>query len=262
MEYNIYELLWMFLIYAFLGWCVEVIYHALECGDFNNRGFLNGPVCPIYGVGATVVIAVLTRVDNLFLMFLLSMILTSFLELVTGFALKKIYHTSWWDYSDEPFNLGGYICLKFSILWGLACVGVTEIVHPLIMNVVDIIPQFLGIILLIGLLCIFVADIIVTVTAMNSLTKRMRLLDEMAHSIRRVSDGIGENLYETVEKAEQRKEEFKESDEAKKLKERYDELMAEKKILQNRIIKAFPKMKHLRYGEQLDGLKEKMKNKH
>ena len=259
MEYGIYELLWMFLIYAFLGWCVEVIYHALECGDFNNRGFLNGTVCPIYGVGATVVITVLMRVDNLFLMFLLSMILTSFLELVTGFALKKIYNTSWWDYSDEPFNLGGYICLKFSILWGLACVGVTEIVHPLIMDVVYIIPRFLGNILLIGLLCVFIADIIVTVTAMNSLTKRMKLLDEIAHSIRRVSDNIGEGLYERVEKAEQKKEEFKESDEAKALKKRYDELIAEKKILQNRIIKAFPKMKHLRYGEQLEGLKAKLK---
>ncbi len=261
MIYTIYELLWMFLIYAFLGWCAEVAYHAVEVGDFANRGFLNGPVCPIYGVGATLVIAVLTRVDNVFAMFIASMLLTSLLELITGFTLKKIYHTSWWDYSDKPFNIGGYICLEFSIIWGFACVGVMEILHPIIMNAIHFIPETLGTILLAALFGIFIADIIVTVLAMRNLTRRVKLLDETAASIRRVSDGIGENLYEKVSDLEKRKDAFEKSERAAELRRRYDEMINERHILEERIIKAFPKMKSLTHGEQFDRLRERTKKK-
>ncbi len=261
MVYTFYELLWMFLIYAFFGWCLEVMYHTVETGEFANRGFLNGPVCPIYGVGATLVIAVLSRVDNIFAMFILSMLLTSVLELITGFALKKIYHTSWWDYSDKPFNLGGYICLEFSILWGLACVGVMEIVHPLIMDFIHIIPNLIGKIMLGALFGVFAADVVVTVTAMQHLTRRVRLLDETAASIRRVSDGIGENLHETVSDLEKRRDEFAKSGRAEELRRKYDALINESHILERRIIKAFPKMKSLNHGEQFENLKQKVKNK-
>lgn len=261
MIYTVYELLWMFLIYAFLGWCAEVIFHAVEIGDFANRGFLNGPICPIYGVGATLVISVLARVDNAAAMFFVSMALTSVLELVTGFALKKIYHTSWWDYSDKPFNLGGYICLEFSILWGFACVGVMKILHPLTMDFIHIIPPFVGKLLLIGLYGVFIADIIVTVMAMRNLTKRIKLLADTAASIRRVSDGIGENLYEKVSDFEKKKSEFEKSETAEELKKRYEAMINEKHILQDRILKAFPKMKSASHGEQLEKLKAKTKRK-
>ena len=115
--YSIYELLWLFFIYAFFGWCIEVVFCGLNEGHFINRGFLNGPVCPIYGVGGVIVVLCLTPIkDNIFLLFVGSALLTSILELITGFALDKIFHARWWDYTDMPFNIGGYICLKFSIL--------------------------------------------------------------------------------------------------------------------------------------------------
>lgn len=262
MEYTIYELAWMFLIYAFLGWCAEVIFHTVTVGDFSNRGFLNGPVCPIYGVGATVVIAILTRVDNTIVMFFVSMALTSLLELVTGFVLKKIYHTSWWDYSDKPFNIGGYVCLEFSILWGFACVGVMKILHPVVMDFVHIIPDFLGLILLIFLFAVFAADIVVTVLAMNKLIERMKHLDELARAIHHVSDEIGEELHEKVTGLEKRHEEFEQSEKARQLRVKYEELAENKNILQRRILKAFPKMKSQRYQEQLEKLRERAgKNK-
>lgn len=128
-----YDLLWYFTIYSFLGWCSEVIFATVTTGKFVNRGFLNGPVCPIYGFGMSLVLLVLLPFsDNIPLLFIGGALLTSAIELVGGWALKKFFHTTWWDYSDQPFNLGGYICLKFSILWGLCVVVVIRIVHTAI----------------------------------------------------------------------------------------------------------------------------------
>lgn len=116
-----YELLWYFAIYSFLGWCMEVVFCTVRTGKLVNRGFLNGPVCPIYGFGMVIVLAVLGRFsDNVALLFFGGMALTSALELAGGWALKRFFHTTWWDYSDKPMNLGGYICLQFSLAWGCA----------------------------------------------------------------------------------------------------------------------------------------------
>ena len=118
MPQNFYEVLWIFIIYAFIGWCAEVSYAAVNRGIFVNRGFLNGPYCPIYGCGVVIVVTVLMPLkDNLFLLFVGSVVLTSVLEYITGFLLEKVFHNKWWDYSNLPFNLHGYICLKFSIYW-------------------------------------------------------------------------------------------------------------------------------------------------
>ena len=118
--FSVYQLLWYFFIYAVLGWCVEVIFCTATTGQWVNRGFLNGPLCPIYGFGMVIVLLCLTPLQgSLPLLFLGSFLLTSALELVTGFVLKKAFHTTWWDYSDQPFNLGGYVCLGFSLAWGL-----------------------------------------------------------------------------------------------------------------------------------------------
>lgn len=116
----VYNYLWYFVIFSFLGWCMEVAYHTVCCGDFSNRGFLNGPVCPIYGVGAVSVIACLRPVeDSMVLLFIFATVITSVLEFITGYVLEKIFHTKWWDYSNTPFNIMGYICLKFSLCWGI-----------------------------------------------------------------------------------------------------------------------------------------------
>ena len=117
--FTLEETLWLFLIYAFLGWCTEVAFAAVTRGKFVNRGMANGPICPIYGFGVLAVLFCLQPFrGNFFLLFLGSVVVTSLLELVTGWALEKFFHDKWWDYSNEPFNIKGYICLRFSILWG------------------------------------------------------------------------------------------------------------------------------------------------
>ena len=147
MPQNFYELVWIFIIYAFIGWCTEVSYAALDRGIFVNRGFLNGPYCPIYGCGVVIVVAALTPLkDNLLILFAGSFLLTSILEYITGFILEKVFHNKWWDYSNKPFNLHGYICLKFSIYWGLACTFIMDVIHPIIYKGITMIPHILGVV--------------------------------------------------------------------------------------------------------------------
>ncbi|MCF0113726.1 MAG: putative ABC transporter permease, partial [Erysipelotrichaceae bacterium] len=164
MPQNFYELTWIFIIYAFFGWCTEVAYQTVNRGIFVNRGFLNGPYCPIYGCGVSLVVCVLTPLkDNLLILFAGSLLLTSAIEFLTGFVLEKVFHNKWWDYSNVPFNIKGYVCLKFSIYWGLACMMVMLIVHPIIYGFILVIPHILGILLISIAMIGFTVDFIVTV---------------------------------------------------------------------------------------------------
>lgn len=265
--YSIFEILCLFLIYACMGWCLEVAYAALETGKFVNRGFLNGPVCPIYGVGAVTVILCLTPLnENVFLLFAGAAILTSVLELLTGFTLDRLFKTRWWDYSDVPFNLGGYICLKFSIVWGLVCIALIRGIHPFVYGLVHSIFKdgcIIAAVILLFLLAVFAADIAVTFVTVNKLAKRVKLMDEIAARIHHISDELGEHIYEGVAAAVNIAEEHKEKrdKEIAELKEKYAKLSEEKSIFQKRILKAFPKMRSGKYGEHFEKLREKIKKR-
>lgn len=214
MPQNFYELVWIFIIYAFIGWCTEVSYAALDRGIFVNRGFLNGPYCPIYGCGVVIVVAALTPLkDNLLILFAGSFLLTSILEYITGFILEKVFHNKWWDYSNKPFNLHGYVCLKFSIYWGLACTFIMDVIHPIIYKGITMIPHILGVVLLCIIMSAFAVDCGVTVTTILKFNKRLKVMDEMAAKIHKLSDEIGENIYENVTTAVERSEEFQETHE-------------------------------------------------
>ena len=190
-----YLTLWIFFVYAFLGWCSEVSYAALHTGKFVNRGFLNGPVCPIYGVGVLVVLWVLEPLENnILLLFLGSVVLTSLLEWLTGFVLEKLFHQRWWDYSGEPFNLGGYICLRFSVAWGLACLFVLKIIHPSILWGIQMVPHTLGCILLGIFVAVMAVDLAATVRTIARMNRQLSQLDELAARIKEVSNDLGEHL--------------------------------------------------------------------
>ena len=201
----LYRLLWIFFIYAFLGWCTEVSYAALVTGTFVNRGFLNGPVCPIYGFGVVIVLTCLTPLaGSLPLLFLGSVVLTSALEWLTGFALEKLFHQRWWDYSDEPFNLSGYICLRFAIAWGFACMFVVKLLHPTVLLFIRIVPQVLGVVLLALMGAVMAVDLAATVSTIIKLNRRLEQIDELAAKIREASNEFGENLADRVLDAAER----------------------------------------------------------
>ena len=207
----LYGLFWIFFLYAFLGWCTEVSYAALVTGTFVNRGFLNGPVCPVYGFGAVIVLNCLTPLaDNLLLLFLGSVALTSALEWFTGFVLEKLFHQRWWDYSDEPFNLSGYVCLRFSIAWGFACMFVVKLLHPTILLFIRLIPKPLGVVLLFVLGAGMAVDLTATVSTIVKLNRRLAQIDELAAKIKEASNEFGENLADRVLDAAERGADWKE----------------------------------------------------
>ena len=146
--------------------------------------------------------------ENLLILFAGSFLLTSVLEYITGYILEKVFHNKWWDYSDKPFNIKGYVCLKFSIYWGLACTFIMDIIHPIIYAAIRFIPFVLGVVLLSIIMCVFAADCIITVTTILKFNKRLKVMDEMAASIHRLSDEIGENIYENVTDVIEKSEKF------------------------------------------------------
>lgn len=182
---TIYNILWYFFIYAFLGWCLEVCFCSIQTGSFVNRGFLNGPVCPIYGFGMLIAGSSLAPVrDNLILLFFGGMVLASALELVGGWALKKLFHTTWWDYSDEPLNIGGYICLKFSLAWGVCVTFAVRVLHPAVAALVDHIPHVLGVVLCAVFCVLIVIDIAATVASILRLEKALGRISAVAARMR------------------------------------------------------------------------------
>ena len=105
----------------------------MKTGKFVNRGFLNGPLCPIYGVGVVLVVLLLMPIhQNLVFLYVASTVLVTVLEGFTGFFMDKIFHHKWWDYTDQPLNIGGYVCLPFSLVWGVCCVLIVRVIHPVV----------------------------------------------------------------------------------------------------------------------------------
>lgn len=193
MSYSFTQLLWLFFIYGFAGWCVEVIFHAANKGIFINRGFLIGPICPIYGYGLVAVILALTPIkDNVFLVYIGSVIICSVFELIVGWASEKFMHTRLWDYTDNAFNIGGYVCLKFSLLWGVGCICILYIFHPMAMKLVyliEAIPRTHGNIMLCIVSAAFLCDLGITAVNAFKLDAHMRAIDDVAKALEKVSYG-------------------------------------------------------------------------
>lgn len=238
--YSFGQMIWIVLVYSFLGWCCEVAFAAVRRGIFVNRGFLNGPVCPIYGFGVLIVLLVLEPVkENLALLFFGSMVLTSALEFFIGFIMEQFFHDKWWDYSENPFNIKGYICLEFSLVWGAACVLVVDVIHPMIFKLICAIPEKLSLWLMVFFTAVLIADAIITLWNMLKLPKRLRAIDELEKAMTAVSDAIGEKVYEGVEHSKERSEAFDEKhpELAARRKEAFEDVL-EKRSEINREVRA------------------------
>lgn len=184
-----YYLCAFYLIYSVLGWVVEVVYHVIKQGKIVNRGYLNGPVCPIYGIGMVAVITCLQQYsDNNYMIFIGGMVLATAIEFVGGYALFHFFHQRWWDYSNEPFNIGGYICPRFAILWGIGAVLVMNMIHPPVELIVEIIPVTLGWILIVIFSIIHFIDLCATTVSVLHMKKEFERLDAIGKSMRAISD--------------------------------------------------------------------------
>jgi uncharacterized membrane protein len=278
----VYIALEYFLVYSFLGWCTEVAYQAVKRGQIINRGFLNGPVCPIYGFGVLAVFRMLEaagegdlHVQNAFMVFIFGVVLATAIELFGGWALDKLFHARWWDYSDQPFNLHGYICLEFSIIWGLGILLVVRGVSPAVTHALSLVHERVGWVLIVIFMAVFVADLIISVLVMTGLNKRMAEIDEMREKMRVVSNDLSERIgtraidtaqhideakvqaslakTEAKSRVDQKREEY----EARR-RDLIEKIRASRHFGAGRLLRAFPEMKHRDYPELIEMIKAEL----
>lgn len=176
MEYTGYELLWLYVIYSFVGWCGEVAVAAVKKHKFINRGFVNGPLCPIYGAGAAAFAIFLPELRNhIFFLFLGGLILASFIEYMTGRLMEKIFHKKWWDYGERRFHIEGYVCLESSVLWGICAVLTIRFINPLLLRVVSLLPELAGMIVVWAVVILLAVDTVGSAIAILGLKKNKRI---------------------------------------------------------------------------------------
>lgn len=239
-----------FFIYSFVGWILEVSYKAMSRGKYINSGFLNGPYCPIYGTGAVLVLSFLSWVggENKLIILLASFIITTVLELITGFILEKLFHEKWWDYSNQLLNIGGYICLEFSLIWAALAFILYEAIHPLIVKLVGYFSVNVLLVFNIIMTVVLLVDLLQTINTLLGINKKFKQIEESSEKIREFSDKIGVRVAEKSFDAKERKEELENTPLAKEIDHRNEEARAKLKEIfekssERRILRAFPNLR-------------------
>ena len=207
-EIKLYILI--FFIYAIAGWIMETTTISIRNKKFVNRGFLVGPVCPIYGYGVVLVSVLLKKYqEDIVATFCMSIIICGLLEYFTSFFMEKIFKARWWDYSQKKFNINGRICLENLVLCGIASCIIVYIVNPFIIGKINLIPQNIQSLIIILLLLIHVVD--------NIISYKIIL------NLKQVSKEVKDNTIEISEKVRK--------------------IIHNKSIFHRRLVDAFPNIK-------------------
>lgn len=152
----------LFMVYSLLGWLIEVIVTIFEHRKVVNRGFLIGPICPIYGTGALLISLILAPTENWFAIFCVAVVGGSILEYTVSVLMERLFRVRWWDYNDKPFNLNGRICLESSLLFGVAGILIVKIATPGLLAMFGALPPWATYALASLLLAWLVADILLS----------------------------------------------------------------------------------------------------
>lgn len=255
---SFYEFIIYLTVYSFIGWICEVVYCSILSKRIVNRGFLAGPVCPVYGFGAILVIFLLEPAkSSIPVIFLAGLALTSILEYITGWMLEMFFSAKWWDYSNKRFNLNGRVCLKNSVLFGLMCVILVKVLHPAITHAVLLIPEIWVRVSGIALFAAYAIDMLFTVNTLVNLNERLKKLYEFTEDLKKNGELLEwfneRELFKSFEKLRLLAEEGR-NELNLMFKEKF-EALSQKRGSGHRLIKAFPNMKSIKYEEQLDHLK-------
>lgn len=180
----------LFIIYAVMGWIIEVISVSIRTKKLSNRGFLIGPYCPIYGVSALTMILCLTKYKNdIVVLFLMSFIICSTLEYLTSLFMEKAFKARWWDYTGRVLNVDGRVCLFNSIAFGILGVLLIYYVNPFVLKLIDILPVFLFRSITCFILVLFITDCVISFNVIFKLNKATEVLrkdytDEIAEKVK------------------------------------------------------------------------------
>ena len=267
--------LWL-MIYSIIGWIYESTICSIGHRKLINRGFLNGPYCPIYGTGAVLVLLVLGRIKNPVLLFFAGAVVTCSLEYLTSWLMEKLFHARWWDYSKRKFNIGGRVCLIGAVVFGAFSVVLILFLHPLVKSLTDRLTDtalsWICAILFAGI----VSDLIVTVKGLlgthavfaeyavllqqkrQELAQKLRIgAEEGRERIREAGQEGRARLREVSELSAEERERIRRTTEEER-EQFYAKLQMRLNAQQRRTINAFPHLTLTRNNEVLDGLRQNM----
>lgn len=175
-----------FIIYSFLGWSIEVIDKFIEFKRFINRGFLIGPLCPIYGFGTLFILLInKNNTTDILSVFLKSILICSTLEYITSYILEKVYNAKWWDYSRKKFNLNGRICLETMIPFGILGSLVVYIINPFIVFIIDKIPNIILNTISITIFILFTIDLLFSLITTYKIKNNIKSNKDETEQIRK-----------------------------------------------------------------------------
>lgn len=231
-EIKLYILI--FFIYAMAGWIMESTMISVQNKKFVNRGFLVGPICPIYGYGVVLVTILLKRYqDDIIATFVMSTIICGLLEYFTSFFMEKIFNARWWDYSQKKYNINGRVCLDNLVLFGLASCFIVYISNPFIISIINKIPSIIQTVTIIVLLVIHFIDNVVSY--------------KIILNLKQVSNEVKDNTIEISEKVRK--------------------IIHSKSIFHRRLVNAFPRIKervefkNWTIKEKIEKIKNEIKEK-
>jgi uncharacterized membrane protein len=258
----VFQTILLFTVYSMIGWACESIYCSIPAKKFINRGFLNGPFCPVYGFGALLVIICLRPIQNhVVALFFCGMLLTSLLEYITGYLLEKAFHTKWWDYSQKKFNLRGRVCLKNSLMFGALCVILMRIINPYVERLVGRIPSWLLTVLALALFMYFIIDSVITVRSILQLNGKLAVLQEALDELKTKNEMFKSKLKKGLEQKLEEKISEDAREKLEVLSKRLQEMEQVHKRMQKRLLHAFPNMTSIRHNESLNRLKANLEKR-
>ena len=246
------DLFLMFIAFSFFGWIIETIFCSIWEKRFVHRGFLNGPVCPIYGLGALAVGILLSYINihpiaDYFLVFLAGVIICTILEYLIALILEKIFNLKLWDYSNYPLNLHGRVWIGYSLAWGFLSIILVFFINPAMNKILALIPANLKYILTIFLSSVLLTDLTFTILNLSAISKKLDELKKLFAKLQLKLKALGEQGADFSFLNNKKDGEL----------ENYKKLA--NKLSKHRIIRTFPNFTIKKFAEQLKLIKNKLK---
>ena len=197
-HFTVYDLLWMFFIYSFLGWLFETVSASLKQKKFANRGLVNGPFCVLYGITAVIITVGLQELTGIWL-FLFAMIYATVVEWIAGHLIELAFKERWWDYSNVKWNFDGYVCVPVSVFWGFLGYVIVKWGNKITLKILTILPELLMNVILLVLVGVMIVDILASYLLLKGKSKNLKKWENANDKIDSVRVKLGTLIYNFVD---------------------------------------------------------------
>lgn len=197
-HFTVYDLLWLFFIYSFLGLLFETVSASLKQKKFANRGLVNGPFCVLYGITAVIITVGLQELTGIWL-FLFAMIYATVVEWIAGHLIELAFKERWWDYSNIKWNFDGYVCVPVSVFWGFLGYVIVKWGNKITLKILTILPELLMNVILLVLVGVMIVDILASYLLLKGKSKNLKKWESANDKIDSFRVKLGTLIYNFVD---------------------------------------------------------------